>query len=186
MRSPARHRAATAIRGLAALIFAVPLLFRDGVDVDGLVMTFGAYALLSAAATLVAAYDGRSHSLLFLGGANLVAGVLFLTWPGLDPLRAAYVLGAWAMLTGTLEMFASGGIAAHPAARWLRAAAGLAMIGLGSLLALFPEIEVASLGRLLGASLLLFGLLLLAPAGQIGLLRGHPRARTAVSGGPVK
>jgi uncharacterized membrane protein HdeD (DUF308 family) len=186
MRSPGRYRAATAIRALAALVFATSLLFRDGVDTKGLVTAFGIYVLVAASAALVAAYDGRSPSLLLLGGANLAAGFLFLTRPEIDLLRAAYIIGAWAILTGTLEMFASGRITAHRASWWLRAAAGLAMIGLGILLAFFPELEVASLGRLVGASLLLFGVLLLGPASEIGSLHDRRPIRNVVSGGPAR
>jgi uncharacterized membrane protein HdeD (DUF308 family) len=163
MRNPVRYRAATAIRGLAALLFAIPLLLWAEVDTNGLVVAFAGYALLSAVASLIAAYDGESRALALLSGANLVAGVLFLMGREIDLLSAVYALGAWAMMTGILEIFASATIAAQPSVRWRRVAAGLTMTGLGVFLGLFPELDVASLGRLLGASILLFGLILLAP-----------------------
>lgn len=180
MRSPVRYRAATAIRGLAALLFAIPLLLWAEVDTNGLVVAFAGYALLSAMASLIAAYDGASRALGLLGGANAVAGVLFLMRPDIELLSSVYALGAWAMITGILEMFASGTLAAQPSARWHQAAAGLTMIGFGVLLGIFPELDVASLGRLLGASILLFGLLLLAPPGERRLL--NERRRAAGSG----
>jgi uncharacterized membrane protein HdeD (DUF308 family) len=85
-----------------------------GVTVIGLV--FGVYLLLSAAAaflTAVTASANRSLDVL-RGTADLVAGIIVVSWPGIGLLTLAAILGIYLVARGVLDV--AGSLAARRAA----------------------------------------------------------------------
>ena len=78
-----------------------------GVAVIGLV--FGTYLLVSAAAAFVAAVSGSTdRSLDVLRGiADLAAGIIVISWPGIGLLTLAAVLGIYLVARGVLDVTGS-------------------------------------------------------------------------------
>ncbi len=94
------------VLGIVAGVLVVTRPIR-GVAVIGLV--FGTYLLVSAAAAFVAALSGSTdRSLDVLRGiADLAAGIIVISWPGIGLLTLAAVLGIYLVARGVLDVTGS-------------------------------------------------------------------------------
>jgi uncharacterized membrane protein HdeD (DUF308 family) len=78
-----------------------------------LVMVYGAYALADGVVAAVGAFgrhrpgDAFPWSMLFIGLAGIVAGVLTFLYPGLTALVLLYLIAAWHVVRGTFEIAAA-------------------------------------------------------------------------------
>jgi uncharacterized membrane protein HdeD (DUF308 family) len=100
------------VRGLAALSLAFAVLMWHDISLEGLVLLFGGYAILDglaglAGAVCAAASHERWTPLLVEGLAGIAAALVAFLWPGMMLLDLAYVIAAWALLTGGLEIAAA-------------------------------------------------------------------------------
>src|ERR1700674_5791381 len=97
-------------RGLAAIVFGVLTLVWPKLSLAALVLLFGIFAIISGITAVAAAV--RSHGeqgwglLLFEGILGIAAGVVALIWPGITALAFLFLIAAWAILTGILELVA--------------------------------------------------------------------------------
>lgn len=155
---------ALAIRGVAAIIFGVLTLLLPGVTLAVLILLFGSYAIVEGAVNVIAAVRGRGEerawwALLLEGLVSITAGVVTFLRPGLTELALLYVIAAWAVVTGVLE------IAAAIRLRRRTRSAGLGLNGIlsivfGVLAMLIPGGGVLTIVWLIGAYAILFGGLL--------------------------
>lgn len=162
---------AMAFRGAIAIALGVPAIsgvwgkWESG-PVRGLVIVFGAYAALETIGALGAALGLRNRAILGIAVVDGLAAGLLL-FPDLGGLAFAYLLGAWAMATGILELFAAGLTRKSPPLVRAQAAAGGVSILLGLVLAFHPGIETKNLAGWLGATMVSFGVLCLVAAGHV-------------------
>jgi len=106
--SVARHDRAlstTALFGLAVLVW-------PGATLTALVLLFGAYVLVDGLLALIVSQLDRhefDHGwvLLFKGLAGIAIGVLTYLWPSVTAQSLVYLIAAWAILTGALEVVAA-------------------------------------------------------------------------------
>src|SRR6266699_364042 len=159
---------AVALRGVAAILFAVIAIFWPGITATALVMLFGIYALIDGILALVAAQraaqrHGRSGALLLEGILNILIAVVAFAWPEAALVALIYLIALWAVVTGVALIRLSG--------EWLLMASGLLSILLGIVLFVHPGVGVVALSWWLGFYALLFGIALLSAAFRI---RYHP------------
>ena len=164
---------ALALRGIAAIVFGILALVLPGVTLAVLVLLFGAYALVEGVFNVVAAIRGRGDgspwwALVLEGSVSIAAGIVAILVPGLTALALLYMIAAWAVVTGVLEIVA--------AVRLRRQITGELWLALNGVLTfLVPGAGALSLAWLIGAYAVLFGLLLLGLAFRL-------RGRGAKSG----
>lgn len=164
----ARNWWALAVRGLAAILFALAAFLLPFVTATTLVLLFGAYLLVDGVFAIVAAVRRAAHherwGLLILEGVvNLIAGGIALLAPGLALLVLVIVLGVWSVVSGALMLAAAFRLhGSH--GRWLLALPGLLSILWGVLLYLSPIAGALVLTWWLGGYALAFGVLLLVLA----------------------
>src|SRR5215468_8112019 len=105
-----RHWWTLVLRGAFAVAFGLFAWFWPGATLLALLFGWGAFAIGSGLLTLLAAFgrgaDGPRWVLLLEGGVALAAGCVALFYPGLTALLFLYLLAAWAMLSGVVEMVA--------------------------------------------------------------------------------
>jgi uncharacterized membrane protein HdeD (DUF308 family) len=163
----ARHWWAIALRGLAAIIFGILAFAMPGVTLAVLVLLFGAYALVDGIFNIVAAVSGRSGRqswwmVLLEGLVSVAAGLVTFFMPGLTALTLVYVISAWAIITGVLEVVAAIRLRKEITNEWWLALSGVLSIVFGVLVAAFPGAGALALVFWIGAYAVVFGAMLVA------------------------
>lgn len=169
------------LRGLLSALFGMLALVWPVVTLASLVLFFGAYSLIDGVFAIVAGVQQRHRwgALLFKGLLGIGAAVVTFAWPGLTALALLYVIAAWAVMTGVLEVVAAIKLRKVIDGESLLALSGVTSIVFGAMLMIWPSAGALALVWLMGAYALAFAVL------QIGLglrLRsltppGHSTAR---------
>src|SRR3954447_12289218 len=93
-------------------IVGVTAFVSPGATLLALVFVWGAYAIVDGAFALYMTYlaarqQRRSWPFLLEGLAGIGAGVLAFAWPGITALVLLYLVAAWAIVTGIVEIIAA-------------------------------------------------------------------------------
>ena len=177
------HWWAFALRGVVAILFGLLAFAWPGVTLIVLVELWGAFALIDGALSLVAAFRmGDSHhwALLLEGIVGIAAGVVTFVWPGLTALALVYIIAAWALITGVLEVITAIRLRKVINNEWLLALSGVLSFVFGVVLAVAPGAGALALIWLIAIYAIIFGVLLLALAFRLhGLADRRPLGATA-------
>jgi uncharacterized membrane protein HdeD (DUF308 family) len=166
---------ALALRGVAAILFAIVAFFWPEITAAALILLFGVYALVDGIFALVAGLRAAQHhrrytALLIEGILNILIAVILFAWPGPALVGLIYLIALWAIITGVALV--AGGIAlVRLSGELLLVVSGLLSILLGIVLFVQPAVGVVALSWWLGIYALLFGIALLSAAFRI---RYHP------------
>ena len=175
---------ALALRGAVAVIFGVLVFAWPGLGLALLVLLFSAYAfvdgIFALAATVRASVDGtRAWPLLIEGIVGIAAGIVTVIWPAITALVLLYVIAAWAVVTGILEIMAAIRLREEIRNEWLLGLGGLASVLFGVFLFVSPGAGALAVLWLIGAYAIFFGVVLvglafrLRAAGPRGRAYGH-------------
>src|ERR1700685_4516245 len=101
-----------AIRGVAAIVLGIVTFVFPGITLGALVLLFGAYALLDGVVNIAGAWRAsRAHErwgvLILEGVAGIFAAAIAVGWPAITAIALVYVVAAWSLVTGCLEIAAS-------------------------------------------------------------------------------
>lgn len=159
---------ALVLRGIIAFLFAALALLEPAMALLTLVYLFGFYAIADGVFNLIAAFrrtpDLAPWWALFLEGLlGIIAGsIAFLLPPAVTAVTLLYLIAAWALVTGTLEIAAAICLRKRITGEWALALAGALSITLGILFILFPAISLMTLVLSVGTYALLFGILMIS------------------------
>src|SRR5262249_22785130 len=163
------HRAWSTLllRGIFAIILGIIALVAPGIALLALIFVFGAYALLDGIMAVVVAIQQRNVLpnwgwLLAEGIAGIILGIIAFVWPGETALILLYIVAAWAIITGGLEIGT-----AFMVRSWLLGLAGVLSVVFGVLLFAFPGAGLLSILWLLGVYALIFGIILVIHGVQL-------------------
>jgi uncharacterized membrane protein HdeD (DUF308 family) len=164
------------LRGLAGMAFGLVTFFAPGISLAALVLVFGAYAFADGVLAIISAIrrerPGERWWLLLLEGvAGIAAGVVTLLWPGITALVLLYLIAAWALVTGVLEIAAAIRLRKAIKGEWLLVLSGILSVALGIMLVLWPGPGALALVIWIGAYAFVFGALLLALGLRLRSLR---------------
>jgi uncharacterized membrane protein HdeD (DUF308 family) len=182
LQSAAEYWWAFALRGLAAVIFGVLAFIWPEVTLTVLVLFWGAYALVDGVLALIAGIRSTQDRWIhmFEGMVGIVAGVLAFVWPGLTALVLLYIIAAWALITGVLEILAAIRLRRVIENEWWLALGGVASVLFGIVLIAAPGAGALAVIWLIAAYAIVFGVLLIALAFRLrGMAHGQPRPATA-------
>lgn len=164
------------LRGVVSILFGVTALVWPAITAVAFVLLFAAWAIVDGVSSLVAALrdveKGREALLLGVEGLlGIAAGVVAFVWPEPTLVVVALVAGAWAIVTGVLEIIAAIRLRREIRGELLLALAGGASIVVGIVLVRFPIAGILGLAVLLAAYAVVFGAVLIG----LGIRLWHVR-----------
>jgi uncharacterized membrane protein HdeD (DUF308 family) len=154
-----------ALRGAIAILFGLAVFVWPGITLAVLVILFGIFAILGGILALAALRDRNTDEpwwlLLLEGLLGIAVGIITFIWPGITGLFLLYLIAAWAIVTGIVEIIAAIGLRKQIENEWLLIAAGIASLLFGILLAIRPVAGAVAILWVIGAYAIFFGVLLL-------------------------
>jgi len=160
------YRTMFLFRGLVAILFGILALVWPGLTLAVLVYLFGFFALISGIAAVAAAIRNREMhgwgALLFEGILGILAGVVALIWPGIPALAFLYLLAAWAIITGILQLIAPLAFPMSVGRGILTALSGVLSIVFGVLIAAQPASGLLTVVWLIGIYAIVAGIMYIA------------------------
>ena len=162
-----RNWGAIAFRGVLALLLGIVAIVWPGPTVGVLVILLGVFALVEGVANIVAGLRGREGWAIFEGVISVIAGIVFIVWPGITALVLLYLVAAWAIITGITRIVAAIRLRRVLQNEWLLVGSGVASVIFGVIAAVFPGAGITAIIWLLGAWLIVLGVLLVALAVQL-------------------
>ena len=174
------------LRGLAGIIFGLVTFFEPGISLAALVLLFGAYAFVDGVFSIVTSVRRRGADrwwlLLLEGIAGILAGIATLIWPAITAIVLLYLIAAWALVTGVLEIAAAIRLRKVITGEWLLALSGVASVILAVLLIIAPGPGALAVVIWIGAYAFVFGALLIGLSLRLRSLR-TPRHRPQAAPG---
>ncbi|MFF6829240.1 DUF308 domain-containing protein [Streptomyces longwoodensis] len=170
-------------RGAAAVAFGAVTLMWPQLTVLAMALVFGAYALVDGAVLMTTAWRHRRErrSALACAGAgalSVVAAVLTALWPGLTALALVGMAGAWALITGCLELWAATRMRHELRHAWLWRISAAVSVAAGVLLWLRPDAGAVAIALVLGLYALVAGGIWLTAAWREHRTHADPESRS--------
>ncbi|MGW3208356.1 HdeD family acid-resistance protein [Streptomyces sp. NPDC001135] len=167
-------------RGVSAVVFGVLTLLWPQLTVLALAWVFGAYALVDGAMLIATAWRHRHEhrptaACAAAGALGVVAGLVTALWPGLTALALVVTAGAWAIVTGCLELWAATRMRHELRHAWWWRASAVVSVAAGVLLWLRPDAGAVAIALVLGVYALI--------AGGLWLIAGWREYRTRAEHG---
>ncbi|HEX2884725.1 MAG TPA: DUF308 domain-containing protein [Candidatus Limnocylindria bacterium] len=150
------------LRGALAIVVGILAFLAPGFGIAMLVGLFAAWALIDGAGSLVGGWRGRGADRswwleILEGVVSIVAGLLALLFPVFAADVLVILIGAWAIVTGVLEIVMAIRLRAEISGEVWLALAGVASILFGIVLFVFPAAGALSLVWLIGSFAIVFG-----------------------------
>jgi uncharacterized membrane protein HdeD (DUF308 family) len=160
---------ALALRGIVAIVFGIFAFLLPGLTLAALILLFAAYAFVDGVSHLITAFRHRAAGgpdwLSVVGGiAGIAAGIVAAFLPGITALFLVTLIGAWAIVTGVMEIIAAYQLRKEIRGEWLLALNGVVSVLFGIFLWLFPGTGALALVWLIAAFAIISGVVLLALA----------------------
>lgn len=160
------------LRGVVAILFGIMAFAWPGLTAIVLVLLFGAYALIDGIAAVVHSFQMRSMTsnwwiLLVEGIAGVIFGILALVWPGVTAITLLYIVAAWAVITGIMEIASAFGLRGSGGFAWALGIAGIVSVIFGIVLFLDAVAGLLALIWLVALYAIIFGILLVVRSFQL-------------------
>lgn len=154
------------LRGAIAIIFGLVALAWPTLTLTALVYLFATFWLAGGVLLAIAAlrehlHDTHNWLLLLEGIVGIAVGMLAFIWPGVTAFVLLYLIAAWAIVTGILEMITALQLRQAIENEWLPAVTGLVSLIFGVMLIIWPVAEALAILWLIAAYAIVFGILLL-------------------------
>jgi uncharacterized membrane protein HdeD (DUF308 family) len=152
------------LRGILAIAFGVIVLLFPQIGLPAIILLFAAWMIADGVAELIAAWRQRGEKHwwvgLLEGIAGIVVGLIAVAVPGLTALALVYVVAAWAIITGVLEVWGAIRLREKISGELWMGIAGVLSILFGLYLAIFPGPGILSLLWLVGIFAIAIGVTL--------------------------
>jgi uncharacterized membrane protein HdeD (DUF308 family) len=159
---------AVALRGVASMLFGSVAVLWPTITLTALVLLFGMYALADGVLALLAATRRgertRAPLVVFEAFIGIGAGLAALLWTSMTTLVLVALMGAWAIVTGLLEIAVAIRLRRVVPGELLLGLAGGLSVVLGILMLVGPHASAFAIVVLLGCYALFFGASIVALA----------------------
>lgn len=168
-----KHWGAFLLRGIAAIAFGILTFARPGIALATLVLFWGVYVLVDGVLGVIGGIQSKVWSLVLWGIVGIIAGIVTFRYPGLTALVLLYMIAAWAVVTGIIEIWLAIKLRKEIEHEWLMALAGIISVLFGAFLFARPGAGALSVVLIIGAYAILFGILLVALAFKLRSTQGR-------------
>jgi uncharacterized membrane protein HdeD (DUF308 family) len=163
---------ALALRGAVSILLGLVAFTMPGLTVVALVTIFGVYALIQGVLAIMAALRGiREHDrwgwMLLEGIVCIFAGLVAFFVPAAGAVALVWLVAAWAVLIGALEIGAAVRLRKIIEGEWLLMLVGVLAIALGFFIASRPGAGVLLIATWLGVYAMITGIALMVLAFRI-------------------
>lgn len=176
--SLARNWSAIAVRGAAAVVFGLVVLFWPGITLLTLLYAFAIFVLVEGIVALASglgqAGGERSSGSIAVGIIGIVAGIATFIWPGITGLILLYLIGFWAIAVGVVQIYEGVRLRQQLANEWLLILAGIVALFFGLIVVVSPGAGAVAVAFFIGFFALVYGVLQLVLAYR---LRGLAQAQ---------
>lgn len=144
------------LRGIVGIIAGIVAFLWPGITIAVLVIIFGFYAIIDGITNLVLGLtrssprDRPRWAVIVQGLVGIAAGVLTFLWPQITALVLVLFIGAWALVTGVLEIIAAVRLRRVVTGEWLLLLSGVLSVAFGILVFLFPGAGAIGIAWVLG------------------------------------
>jgi uncharacterized membrane protein HdeD (DUF308 family) len=156
---------ALVLRGFAAILFGLLALFLPGITLGVLITLFAAYALFDGIFAIAAAINrsgGSWGAMLLRGILGIIASIIAITYPATTAIALFFLIAAWAIVTGLVEIFAAASLRKATSGEWKLVLSGVVSVVFGVLLMAYPGHGLLALIWLLGVFGIVLGASLVA------------------------
>jgi uncharacterized membrane protein HdeD (DUF308 family) len=165
------------IRGIVGVLIGIVAFLLPGVTIAALVVIFGAYAVIDGIGNLMLGLTERAaHARAWVhalqGVVGIGVGVLTFIWPGVTALVLILFIGAWATVTGAIEVAAAIKLRREISGEWMLALSGLLSIAFGILVLTFPFAGAVGIAWVLGSYAMIGGIILIALSVRLRSIAG--------------
>ena len=155
------------LRGVLAIAFGVLSFVAPGTSIAVLVLLFAAWALVDGVTNVWTGIRTRDRDRswwleVLEGVVSILAGLIALVLPGFAAEILVLLIGAWAIVTGAIEIWSAIRLREQITGELWLALAGVASILFGLVLLIFPAAGAQSLIWLIGSGAIVFGAFLVA------------------------
>ena len=166
------------VRGILAILLALAALAFPGAALLSIAILFGAYAFVDGivaiwTATRIQHSDNRWGWLLFEGIVGILAGVFTFFYPIATVFALAFLLGAWAIVSGILAIGSAFDARRHVPHEWLWVLSGIVSVIFGVAVFFVPAVGLFGLVYLLSFYALLTGIFFIGLAVRMRGLSGR-------------
>ena len=172
------------IRGVFAILFGLIALLSPGIALASLVLLFGVYAIMDGVVAIISGFNHRQTSsnwwiVVLEGIVGIIAGVVAFAYPLITSLVLLYIVAAWAVMTGVVEIFVAIQLRKEITGEFWLGLAGLLSIIVGVVLVINPGQGILAILWMVGAYAVLFGISLIALAFRVRGMSGQSGALAA-------
>lgn len=156
-----------AIRGVAAILFGIAALVWTSLTLLTLIYLFGAFALVDGVFALAIGINHLFHhdthvwTSLLQGLTSIIVGILAFAFPGWTALAFVFLIAAWAIVTGVLEIAAAIRLRDEIEGEWVLSLAGALSLLFGLVLIAFPRSGALAVIWIIGVFSIVTGVSLL-------------------------
>jgi uncharacterized membrane protein HdeD (DUF308 family) len=150
-------------RGIAAILFGLVVLAWPDITLRALLVAFGIFAIAAGVFAILSSLRAakKRDRWLYLGEGvvAVLAGILAFAWPRVTVFVLLYIIAAWAMITGVLEMAGAFQTRLVAWPEWVLMASGAISIVFGVLLLVWPYMGGLALVWLIGIYAIVYGII---------------------------
>ena len=163
------------LRGIFALLFGIVAFVWPVWTAVLLVYLFGAYILIDGIMGVVLAFQERNVYtrwwLILLGGIiGIILGIIVFLSPLFTAIALIYLIAAWAIITGVIEVIAAFFVLTVAGREWALLLSGAISIILGIVMFRIPVASLLAFVWLIGVFAFIYGIVLLVRAFQFRAL----------------
>jgi len=149
------------LRGITAVLFGLLAFAWPGLTIVVLTAVFAAYALVDGMLALVAGIQARWWSVAIFGAVGVLAGLIAFLAPGLTALTLLFLIAAWAIVRGVLEIAAAIHLRKAISNEWMLIIGGVCSVVFGLILFAQPGSGALAVIWIIGAYSLVIGIFLI-------------------------